>query len=168
MSLFFPRLPCMRVHNAHAGPFSRQTIPFSNPCTYSTNCPPHDPECACVYERPQTETAHTYTCANRVFKAYEIVFGLKRFDPGGAGAFNVDVKLPSHLSLPLSSASCCSPFLSILLPSFFLPSFLPHSLPITHTHSLSKSYISTHRSLRSQHSSDARLITAAGSADKSV
>lgn len=90
-------------------------------------------------ERPRIKPAHT--CAGHVFSACGIDSCLKWFmsGPGGSAAFDVDVKPPSHPSLHLSSASCCSPFLSIRLP-FFLSSFLPLFPSLTPTLSLSASH----------------------------
>lgn len=139
ISLFFPLHNAQCVHKAHAGPFSIQAIPCGEPCTRSTACPLHDPECAWVYERPRIKPAHT--CAGHVFSACGIDSCLKWFmsGAGGSAAFDVDVKPPSHPSLHLSSASCCSPFLSIRLP-FFLSSFLPLFPSLTPTLSLSASH----------------------------
>lgn len=132
-----------RVHSALAGPEQSlrtfgcsAAIPCGNPCTHSTNCLPHDPECACVYKKLQIKAANT--CAGHVFSSCGLDSSLKRFRsvPGGSAAFDVNVKPPSRLSLHLSSASCCSPFLSIHR-TFFHPS----SLSSHHSHPLAQQVI---------------------------
>lgn len=160
---FSPRPPYICIHNAHADPFRIQAIPCGKPCTHSTSCPATwSWVCLRVWET--SKKGHTYMWRSCVWRMWNRLLLDTVQEALMCLTWTLSFLLICHCTYPRP------PAVLYFSPSVSLSFFLPSSLSSHHSHplSLSKSYISTHRSLRSQHSSDARLITAAGSADKSV
>lgn len=120
MSKFHYFLPGLHkcAHNAYAGPFIIQAIPCSQ-TVHSL----HQLALHMILSMPVCVKGLKYKSQIHVQIMCRAHVGSTPAQEAPEAAFDVDVKLPSHLSPHLSSASRCSPFLSIRL-LFFLPSSL--------------------------------------------